>query len=40
MLRINRNRLTEASKQEMRGCLKAAMQALNAGPVPKLSSAA
>jgi hypothetical protein len=40
MLRINRNRLTEASKQEMRSCLKAAMQALNAGPAPKLRSAA
>jgi len=40
MLRINRHRLTEASKQEMRRCLKAAMQALNAGPAPKLRSAA
>jgi hypothetical protein len=41
MLRINRNRLTEASKQEMRRCLKAAMQALNTtGPAPKLRSAA
>ena len=40
MLRINRNRLTEASKQEMRNCLKAAMQALNSGPSPKLRTAA
>jgi len=40
MLRINRDRLTDASKQEMRNCLKAAMQALNAGPAFKFRSAA
>lgn len=40
MLRINRDRLTEASKQEMRNCLKAAMQALNAGPELNFRSAA
>jgi hypothetical protein len=40
MLRINRDRLSDASKQEMRNCLKAAMQALNAGPQFKFRSAA
>ena len=40
MLRINRGRLSEATKQEMRNCLRAAMQALNAGPAPQLRSAA
>ena len=35
-----RDRLTDASKQEMRNCLKAAMQALNAGPALDFRSAA
>jgi hypothetical protein len=40
MLRINRNRLDETRKQEMRGCLKAAMRALNAKPIRRYRSAA
>ena len=40
MLRINRNRLDETRKQEMRGCLKAAMRALNAKPIQRYRSAA
>jgi len=40
MLRINRTRLTESSKQEMRRCLRAAIQALNAKPEQRMRSAA
>jgi len=40
MLRINRNRLTESSKQEMRRCLRAAIQALNSPPEQRMRSAA
>lgn len=31
MLRINRDRLSKSSERQMRDCLRAAMQALNAG---------
>ena len=40
MLRINRHRLDESRKQEMRGCLKAAMRALNARPAQQYRIAA
>ena len=40
MLRINRHRLSESRKQEMRACLKAAMRDLNAKPVQRLRKAA
>jgi len=40
MLRLNRHRLSEARKQEMRRLLKTAMRELNLGPGRRYSKAA
>jgi hypothetical protein len=40
MLRLNRSRLPESSKREMRDCLKEAVRALNSRPAPEYRAVA
>lgn len=40
MLRLNRSRLSENSKAEMRDCLKQAVRALNSRPAPEFRAVA